>query len=142
MAEEKQEEQIEIPEKFKKLVEEIEKMPVLDLAELVKVLEKKFGVSAQAAAVAAPIAGVATAEAGGADEEKTIFNLTLKAVGEKRIDVIKVVRELTGKALKEAMDLVNAAASEPQLVKESMKKEEAEEAKKKFEAVGAAVELK
>jgi large subunit ribosomal protein L7/L12 len=145
MAEEKNEEQIKVPEKFKKLVEEIEKMSVLDLAELVKVLEKKFGVSAQALIMAAaPSAGAGPAGAAetAAGEEKTAFSLQLKAVGDKRVDVIKVVRELTEKPLKEAMDLVNAAAAEPQTVKEGMKKEQAEEAKKKFEAAGAAVELK
>jgi large subunit ribosomal protein L7/L12 len=135
-----EEEKTEVPEKFKKLVEEIEKMSVLDLSELVKVLENKFGVSSQAAvAVAAPAAGTDVAPAA---EEKSSFNVELKAVGEKKIEVIKVVRDLTGKGLKEAMDMVNAATTEPQMVKEGVKKEEAEEIKKKFEAAGAKVELK
>lgn len=138
MSEEK-DTQIEVPEKFKKLVEEIEKMSVLDLSELVKVLEKKFGVSAQApmAVMAAPTAGAAAGE-----EEKSSFNVMLSAVGDKKIEVIKVVRDLTQKGLKEAKDLVDAAASAPQVIKENAKKEEAEDIKKKFEAAGAKVELK
>ena len=133
-------EKVEVPEKFKKLVEEIEKMSVLDLAELVKVLEKKFGVSAAApVAVATPIsaAGVAPEV-----EEKTAFNIVLTAVGDKKIEVIKVVRDITQKGLKEAKDLVDAAAVGPQVVKENAKKEEAEDLKKKFEAAGAKVELR
>ena len=138
MAEEKNEE-IKVPEKFKKLVEEIEKMSVLDLAELVKILEKKFGVSASApvAAAAAPAAGSAPAV-----EEKSVFNVVLTAVGEKKIEVIKVVRDATQKGLKEAKDLVDAAAASPQMVKENAKKEEAEDLKKKLETAGAKVELK
>lgn len=128
-----------MPEKFKKLIESIENLSVLDLAELVKILEKKFGVSATPQVVAAPVqAQAATPEA----EEKTIFNIVLTAVGDKKIDVIKVVRDVTAKGLKESKDLVDAAASAPQLVKENVKKEEAEEIKKKFEAAGAKVELK
>ena len=135
------EEKIEVPEKFKKLVEEIEKMSVLDLAELVKVLEKKFGVSAAApaAVVAAPAAAAGVAPE---VEEKTAFNIVLTAVGDKKIEVIKVVRDITQKGLKEAKDLVDAAASGPQVVKENAKKEEAEDLKKKFEAAGAKVELR
>jgi large subunit ribosomal protein L7/L12 len=141
MAEEIQkEEQIEVPEKFKKLVEDIEKLSVLDLAELVKVLEKKFGVSAQAQVVAGPAAGAA----GGAAEveEKTSFNVQLTGIGDKKIEVIKVVRDATGKGLKEAKDLVDAAEAAPQMVKENAKKEEAEDLKKKLEEAGAKVELK
>ncbi len=134
------EEKIEVPEKFKKLVEEIEKMSVLDLAELVKVLEKKFGVSAAPQVVAAP--SVAPAAASAPAEEKTVFNVVLTAVGDKKIEVIKLVRDITEKGLKEAKDLVDAAASSPQMIKENVKKEEAEELKKKFEAAGAKVELK
>jgi len=145
MAEEKEKkepekEKVKVPEKFKKLVEEIEKMSVLDLAELVKVLEKKFGVSA-----AAPVAAVPIAPATGAApaaEEKSIFNVELTAVGDKKIEVIKVVRDIAGKGLKEAKDLVDAAVSGPQMIKENVKKEEAEDLKKKFEAAGAKVELK
>ena len=135
-----EEEKVEVPAKFKSLVEEIEKMSVLDLSELVKVLEKKFGVSA-----AAPVAMAAPASAessGEATEEKSEFNIVLKGVGDKKIEVIKVVRDITGKGLKEAKDMVDAASSAPQTVKEGAKKEEAEELKKKFEAAGASVELK
>lgn len=139
MTKEKTEEKIEVSEKFKKLVEEIEKLSVLDLAELVKVLEKKFGVSAAApVAIAAAPASAVAPEA----EEKSVFNIELTAVGDKKIEVIKVVRDVTEKGLKEAKDLVDAAASSPQMVKENVKKEEAEELKKKFEAAGAKVELK
>ena len=128
---------VEVPEKFAGIVSEIEKMSVLDLSELVKVLEEKFGVSAAAPVMmgAMPMAG-AGAEAA---EEKTEFNVELKAAGEQKINVIKAVREITGLGLKEAKDLVDAA---PKVVKESVKKEEAEEIKKKLEAAGATVELK
>jgi len=140
MAEEKEtkEGEVEVPEKFKKLIEEIEKMSVLDLAELVKILEKKFGVSAAPQVVATPqvVAAPSTAE------EKTSFNVVLTAIGDKKIEVIKVVRDVTGKGLKESKDLVEATANSPQVIKENVKKEEAEELKKKFEAAGAKVELK
>ena len=133
------EKEVKVPEKFKKLVEEIEGLSVLDLAELVKILEDKFGVSAQApVAVAAAGAGAAAAPV----EEKSAFTIELKGVGDKKIEVIKVVRDITGKGLKEAKDLVDAAASGPQVVKENVKKEEAEDMKKKFEAAGAQIELK
>lgn len=131
-------EQVEVPAKFKGLVEEVEKMSVLDLAELVKILEKKFGVSAAAPMMtAAPAAGGAPAA-----EEKSVFTVMLVAAGDKKIEVIKVVRDVLGKGLKEAKDLVEATASGAQLVKENAKKEEAEDLKKKFEAAGAKVELK
>jgi large subunit ribosomal protein L7/L12 len=132
-------EEVKVPKKFEKIVKEIEEMSVLDLSELVKILEEKFGVSAAApmAVAAAPLAG--EAEAG---EEKSEFNVILKGIGEKKIEVIKVVRDITGKGLKEAKDMVDAAASEPQTIKEGAKKEEAEELKKKFEEAGASVELK
>jgi large subunit ribosomal protein L7/L12 len=137
----KDKEKIEVPEKFKKLVEDIEKLSVLDLAELVKVLEKKFGVSAQApVAMAAPSTG--SGQAAPAEEEKSVFNVVLIATGDKKIEVIKVVRDATEKGLKEAKDLVDASATGPQIVKENVKKEEAEAMKKKFEAAGAKVELK
>lgn len=129
----------EVPSKFKKLVEEIENLSVMDLAELVKVLEKKFGVSASA-----PVAVVAAVPAAGAApaEEKSVFDVELVAPGDKKIEVIKIVRDVTGKGLKEAKDLVDATASGPQIVKENVKKEEAEELKKKIEEVGAKVNLK
>ncbi|MDD5145865.1 MAG: 50S ribosomal protein L7/L12 [Candidatus Pacebacteria bacterium] len=136
-----EEEKVEVPEKFKKFVEDVEKMSVLDLAELVKILEKKFGVSAAApvAVAAAPAAGAPGANA---TEEKSSFNVVLTAVGDKKIEVIKVVRDATQKGLKEAKDLVDAAASAAQVVKENAKKEEAEDLKKKLETAGAKVELK
>jgi large subunit ribosomal protein L7/L12 len=133
-------EKVEIPAKFEKLVSEIEKLTVLDLAELVKILEKKFGVSAAPQVVAAASGTPAQGEAQA--EEKSSYNVVLTAVGEKKIDVIKVVRDTTQKGLKEAKDLVDAAASAPQVVKEGAKKEEAEEMKKKFNEAGAMVELK
>ena len=127
----------EVPTKFKDLVEKIEQLSVLDLAELVKVLEKKFGVSAQA-----PVIATQTVPAAPVAEEKSVFTVELKEVGEKKIEVIKVVRDVTGKGLKEAKDLVDAAANSPQVVRENAKKEEAEEIKKKLEGAGAKVELK
>ncbi len=136
-----EEEEVEVPDKFKALVEEIEKMSVLDLAELVKILEKKFGVSAAAPVAAAPAAGV-PAEGAASVEEKSVFNIELKEVGEKKIEVIKVVRDVMEKGLKEAKDLVDAVASGAQMIKENSKKEEAEEIKKKFQTAGAKVELK
>ncbi|MDD5606475.1 MAG: 50S ribosomal protein L7/L12 [Candidatus Pacebacteria bacterium] len=135
-----EEKKVEVPKKFEKLVQEIEKMSVLELSELVKVLEEKFGVSAQAPMVAAPVQPTVTDQP--AAEEKTSFNVELQAIGDKKIEVIKVVRDITEKGLKEAKDLVDAAASAPQIIKEGVKKEEAEELKKKFEAAGAKVELK
>jgi len=138
MTEEK--EIIEVPVKFKDLVKTIEGLSVMDLAELVKVLEKKFGVSASAPVAVAP--SPASAEASAGKEEKSTFNIELKEVGVKKIDVIKVVRDVIGKGLKESKDLVDAAAAAPQMIKENAKKEEAEDIKKKFEAAGAKVELK
>lgn len=130
---------IEISAKFKDLVEQIEKLSVLDLAELVKVLEERFGVSA-----AAPMMAVAAASAVGeavstSAEEKSVFNIELKATGDQKINVIKVVREVTGLGLKEAKDLVDGA---PKIIKENVKKEEAEEIRKKLSEAGATVELK
>jgi len=125
----------EVPEKFQKMVSEIEKMSITELAELVSVLEDKFGVSA-----AAP---VAVAAAAAPAEEKTSFNVELKEVGASKIEVIKVVRDLTAKGLKESKDLVDAAAAgTAQLVKEGVKKEEADEIVKKFAAAGAKAEIK
>jgi len=138
-SEAKEEKPVKVPAKFKKLVEEVEKMSVLDLAELVKVLEKKFGVSATAPVMSSPAAaapGVAPAE------QKSVFNIVLTEVGGKKIEVIKAVRDVTQKGLKESKDLVDEVASGPQVVKENVKKEEAEEIKKKFETAGAKLELK
>jgi large subunit ribosomal protein L7/L12 len=128
---------VEVPEKFKTLVEQIEKLSVLDLAELVKVLEGKFGVSAAAPMMmsAAPAAGGDAAAA----EEKSSFNVELTGAGSNKIAVIKVVREVTGKGLKEAKDLVDGA---PKVVKEGASKEEAEALKKQLEEAGATVALK
>ncbi len=126
---------IEIPAKFKEIVDGIEKMSVVDLNELVKLLEKKFGVSAAAVAVAAP-AGGAGAPAG---EEKTSFNAELKDGGAQKIAVIKIVKEVLGLGLKEAKDLVDGA---PKMLKEGMKKAEAEELKKRIEEAGGKVDLK
>ena len=126
---------VQVPEKFQKLVFEIEALPIVELAELVKVLENKFGVSA-----AAPVA--VAAAAAGPVEEKTAFNVELKEVGTQKIEVIKVVRDVTAKGLKESKDLVDAAATAPQLVKEGVKKEEADEIAKKFATAGAKVEIK
>ncbi len=128
---------VEVPAKFKDLVKQIESLSITDLAELVKILEKKFGVSPMTAVAAAPAAGGATGAE--ANEEKSSFNIELKDGGSQKIQVIKVVREITGKGLKEAKDLVDGA---PQIVKENAKKEEAEEIKKKLEEAGATVELK
>lgn len=124
---------VEIPAKFKSIVETIEKMSVLDLNELVKLLEKKFGVSAAAAVVAAPAAGAA------AGEEKSAFAVHLTSSGEQKIAVIKVVKEVLALGLKEAKDLVDAA---PTLLKDGMKKEEADAFKKAIETAGGKVELK
>ena len=118
-----------------KMIEEIEKMTVLELNELVKKIEDKFGVSAAAMAVAAPAGGAAAPAA----EEQTEFTVVLKAVGPNKIPVIKVVRELTSLGLGEAKALVDNA---PSTIKENIAKAEAEEIKKKFEEAGATVELK
>ena len=138
MAEEKKE-KIEVSEEGKKLIEIIKGMKIADLNSAIKAIEEEFGVSAQAPMATASQAAAAAASA---TEEKSVFNIELKEVGAKKIEVIKAVRDITGKGLKEAKDLVDAAASSPQLVKENVKKEEAEELKKKFEAAGAKVELK
>lgn len=122
-------------DKFKNLIEEIEKMSALDIVDLVKALEEKFGVSA-----AAPVMMAGAAEGGAAaQEEKTSFNVELKSTGEQKIQVIKVIREITGLGLKEAKDIADQA---PKIVKENVAKAEAEEMKKKLEAAGATAELK
>jgi len=140
-AEKSKEESIEIPKKFEKLVKEIEEMKTVDLAELVQVLEKKFNVSSSPQMMVAPAAS-ASAGASAGPEEKSSFNIELVGIGDKKIEVIKVIRDLTQKGLKESKDLVEAAEKEPQVVRENVRKEEAEEIKKKFEAAGAKVELK
>ena len=115
------------------MIEEIKKMTVVELSELVKAIEEEFGVSAVAAA--APAAGAA---AGDAAAEKTSFNVVLKETGDQKIKVIKVVRDATGLGLKEAKELVDGA---PKTVKENVSKDEAEDLKAKFTEVGAVVEL-
>jgi large subunit ribosomal protein L7/L12 len=121
------------------IIEQIEKMTVVELNELVKAIEEKFGVSA--AMMAAPASAGATAnDAGeGVAEEKDSFNVVLKEAGQSKIQVIKVIREATGKGLKEAKDMTDAV---PVVVKEGAKKDEAEELKKKLEEAGGTVELK
>lgn len=125
--------EVAVPAKFKDLVEKIENMSVLDLNELVKLLEEKFGVSAQAAVAAPAQGGAAPAE------EKDSFAIHLKSGGDKKIQVIKVVKEALNLGLKEAKDLVDGA---PSLLKEGVKKEEAEKIKKQIEEAGGQVELK
>ncbi len=130
-----EEKNVIVPAKFEKLVGEIEKMSVLDLAELVKILEEKFGVSASAPAMMmAPAAGAAAAV-----EEKDAFDVEITDGGANKINVIKAVRELTEMGLKEAKDLVDGA---PKVLKEGVKKAEAEAMKKKLEEAGAKVTLK
>lgn len=124
---------VETPSKFKAIVDGIEKMSVMELNELVKFLEKKFGVSAQAVAVAAPGAGATAAE------EKSLFNVELKDAGANKIAVIKAVKEALALGLAEAKGIVDSA---PKMLKEGMKKEEAAELKKKIEDAGGKVELK
>lgn len=126
-------EEVEVPAKFKAIVDAIEQMSVLDLNELVKLFEKKFGVSATAVAAAGPAAG---ADAG---EEKTDFTVELASFGDAKIPVMKVVKEALGLGLKEAKELVEAA---PTVVKEGMKKEDAEALKKAIEDAGGKAELK
>lgn len=133
MEEEKKE--VVVPEKFKGLVGEIEKMSVLDLAELVKILEEKFGVSAAAPAM---MMAAAPSDAPAA-EVKDSFDIELTDGGANKINVIKVVRTITELGLKEAKDLVDGA---PKIVKEGVKKEEAEKIKKELEEAGAKVTLK
>jgi large subunit ribosomal protein L7/L12 len=128
-----EETKVEVPAKFKDLVSKIEEMSVIELHELVKVLEEKFGVSAAAVAVAGPAA------AGEAAEVKDAFTVELTAAGEQKIAVMKVVKEVLALGLKEAKDLVDGA---PSVLKEGMKKAEADEFKKKIEDAGGKVTLK
>ena len=118
-------------DKNEQLITQIESMSVKELADVVKLMEERFGITAGVPAVAA--AGGAAAE-----EEKTSFNLFLKSAGDSKINVIKAIREATGLGLKEAKDIADQA---PKMVKEGLKKEEADEMKAKFEAAGATVEL-
>ena len=127
-------EEVEVPEQFKKLVEQVEQMSVLELNELVKVLEKRFGVSAAAVAVAGPAAG---GDAGG--EEQSEFAVELTEAGGQKIAVIKAVKEALGLGLKEAKEMVDGA---PAVLKEGLKKEDAETLKASLEEAGAKVTLK
>ena len=125
-------------DKYNKIIEEIEKLTALELSELVKALEEKFGVSATAPIMAAPTASV-SAEVAADKEEKTAFDVVLTKTGEQKIAVIKVIREATSKGLQEAKQLADSA---PQVIKSGVAKAEADELKKKLEEAGAAVELK
>ena len=127
---------VEVPAKFKSLVEEIEKMPVMDLAELVSILEDKFGVSAAAPAM---MMAAGANEAQGEVEEKSSFDVELTEAGGNKIAVIKAVRAATDVGLKDAKDMVDGA---PKVIKEGLKKEEAEELKKQLEEAGGKVTLK
>ncbi len=139
--EKKQEEKVEVPKKFEELVKTIENLSVIELSELVKILEKKFGVTA-AAPVAVAAAVSADASAGEDKGEKSEYNVEIKDVGDRKIEVIKAVRTITGKGLKEAKDLVDSVSEGPQLVKEAAPAEEAKEAEKLLKEAGAVVELK
>lgn len=121
------------------ILEAIGSMSVLDLSELIKEMEDKFGVSAAAAAVAMPAGGAAAGDAAGAAEEKSEFDVHLTATGDQKVNVIKAVREITGLGLKEAKDLVDGA---PKVIKEGLAKADAEEAAKKLTDAGATAELK
>lgn len=136
--EEEKNKEREVPAKFKDLVKKIEELNVSELAELVKVLEDRFGVSA-GPMMAAPAAAPSVSGSGEAVAEKSSFDLELKSGGDQKIAVIKLVKEITGQGLKEAKDLVDGA---PRVIKQGLKKEEAEEIKKKLEEAGATVELK
>lgn len=125
--------------KIEEMLGTIEEMSVMELSSLVKAIEEKFGVTAQAPVVAATPGAAAPGGAGEAQEEKTTFTVMLSSAGDKKIQVIKEIRTVTSLGLKEAKDLVEGA---PKTVKEGVGKEEAEEIKKKLEAQGAKVELK
>lgn len=125
--------------KVQEVLEVIKGMTVLELAELVKAFEEEFGVSAAAPVAVAAAPGAASADAGAAAEEQSEFDVVLTAIGDKKVNVIKVVREITALGLKEAKDLVDAA---PKAVKEKVSKQEAEEIKAKLDEAGATVEIK
>jgi len=140
MAEEKEnKKEVEVPVKFKDLIENIEKMTVLELSELVKVLEEKFGVSSAPFGVGTPTLPEASVGAAEESDEGALKTVELKIAGDQKIQVIKVVKEVLGLGLKEAKDLVDGA---PKVIKEGLKAEEAEELKKKFEEAGAIIEVK
>jgi large subunit ribosomal protein L7/L12 len=130
---------VEVPAKFKSLVEEIEKMSVLDLSELVKILEEKFGVSSAAPMMMAGGAAAGGDAEGDAAEEKSAFDVELTSAGDSKINVIKAIREVTELGLKEAKDLTDGV---PKIIKEGVPAAEAEEMKKKLEEAGGQVNLK
>ena len=136
---EEEKKEVEVPKKFQDLVKQIEELSVLELSELVKVLEEKFGVSAAAPAMMAAMPAGGAAAGGEAEEEKSEFDVELVAAGDAKIAVIKIVREVTGQGLKDAKDIVDAA---PKVIKEKAPKAEAEDLKKKLEEAGATVNLK
>lgn len=136
--EDTKEEKKEVPAKFKSLVDEIDKLSVLDLSEFVSVLEDHYGVSASAPVAVAAAGGAAGGEAEEAAEAKKSYNVFLSAAGDKKIDVIKAVREISGLGLAESKGVVDGA---PMMVKEDVPTEEAEAAKKTLEEAGATVEL-
>jgi large subunit ribosomal protein L7/L12 len=135
----KEKPEVKLSKAAQEMVETIERMTVLELSNLVKTLEDKFGVSAAMPVMAAQVPGGAQAQAAGQQEEKTLFSVELSKVGANKIQVIKEVRVITNLGLKEAKDLVDSA---PKPIKEGVTKEEAEEIKKKLTAVGATIELK
>jgi len=130
---------VKLSAKMKNMMDTIGEMSVLELSDLVKALEDKFGVSAAAPVAIASSGGVGGASSGGAEEEKSVFTVILSEIGAKKINVIKEIRALTNLGLKEAKDLVEAA---PKAVKEGLSKEEAEKMKKQLEGAGAKVEMK
>ena len=119
-------------DKLNDIISKIEKLTTTELAELVKAMEEKFGISAAQPVAVAPAAGAASSE------EKTSFNVLLKSTGDLKINVIKIIKEITGLGLKESKDLVDAA---PKIIKEGVNKAEAEEIKKKLEEAGAVIEI-
>lgn len=131
--------EVKLSKAAESILEEVKKLSVLELADLVKAMEEEFGVSAAAPVAVAGAAPAAGGEAGGGAEEKDSFDVELTAGGSMKIPCIKAVREITGLGLKEAKDMVDAA---PKVIKEGVKKEEAEDMKKKLEEVGATVTLK
>ena len=136
MSEETTKKEVEVPAKFKAIVDEISKMSVIDLSELVGILEDTFGVSAAAPAAAAP---AAIEGEGGGGEEKSVFTVEITAAGDNKIAVIKAIRSITELGLKDAKDIVDAA---PKAIKENIAKEEAENIKKQLEEAGATITLK
>jgi large subunit ribosomal protein L7/L12 len=136
-----EEKNTQIPEHLKEIVSKIEEMKVKDLALLVKILEEKLGVSSQMM-VSAQAVPQAQAKEGEAFQEKSEFSVLLKKPGASKIQVIKLIKEITGKGLKESKDLVDASEKSPQLIKEKVSKEEAENIQKKLTEAGAEVEIK